>query len=67
MTGLTNTPQHSPSTISGGPDRVYSYRMEIARKNEDGSWSVVAYDDAPSVTTKRHVRAAQAALSGGEW
>lgn len=62
VTGLSDTPQHTPNTISGGPDRVYSYRMEIARKNADGTWSVVPYDNGPSATTKRHIRACWEAL-----
>lgn len=54
--------QATPSTVTGNDEVVYSYRMPIARKNENGAWTVVNYEDGPSITTKRHIRAAWHAL-----
>jgi hypothetical protein len=51
---------HSPATISGGPDAIYSYRLKIAWKDESGDWIIHPDDNSP--TTNRHIRAARMAL-----
>ena len=56
----------SPTTISGNANEVYSYAMRNAHRDPDtGVWTVVPYEDGPSVTTKRHIRAAFVALTPG--
>jgi len=54
--------QGSPSTITGDERQIRSYAMTIATRQEDGTWTVVPYEAGPSVTTKRHIRAAEIAL-----
>jgi hypothetical protein len=51
---------HSPATISGGPESIYSYRLKIAWKDESGDWIIHPDDNSP--TTNRHIRAARMAL-----
>lgn len=41
---------------------VYSYRMPIARRVSGGAIVIVAYDDAPTPTTRSQVRALQIAF-----
>jgi hypothetical protein len=49
----------SKRTISTDGTRVYSYRMPIAIRTESGQVAIVAYSDAPSNTTRSHIRACQ--------
>jgi hypothetical protein len=52
----------TPTTLSGSPDRVYSYAKCIAWRNQLGQWFVV--DRQSSRTTNRHISAVVAEL---EW
>jgi len=59
LAGLSKTYRSTPSTLSGDQDRILSYRMPIAWK-ENGEWVVT---DKPSTpTTNRHKNAARIAL-----
>lgn len=60
LAGLSTHRADSPTTISGGDDAVYSYRLKIAWKTDDGRWQVIEPNSTP--TTNRHIRAARIAL-----
>lgn len=45
---------------------VYSYRMPIAARLTDGTVIVVRYADAPTATTKSHVRACERSFPAAE-
>jgi hypothetical protein len=52
---------HSPATISGGPDAIYSYRLRIAWTDDGGAtWTVLPAESTP--TTNRHIRAVGMAM-----
>ena len=49
----------SKRTIHTDGETVYSYAMAIMRRRFDGSIVLVAYADAPTATTRAHVRACE--------
>jgi len=53
-------------TISTNGQSLYSYNMLIAyhEQNEEKTIALVAYDRAPTATTRSHVRAAETHLRG---
>lgn len=44
-------------TCSTDGNRIFSYRMQIAERLEDGSVSIVSESESPSKTTTTHIRA----------
>jgi len=49
-------------TCSTDGNTIWSYAMPIAWRNPDGTIGVVAYEKAPSQTTRTQVRACMVAL-----
>jgi len=56
----------SKNTCHTDGHTIFSYRMVIAWREDDGTIRVVPYNVGPSRTTKSHIRACQIELERGQ-